>query len=764
MMKRIGNEDTSTKMTTPKLDRQEPSIRKVYVPKGKELDTLKHTYDRYYQMKDNRDGTTGPYNYEGDWDKWEKQWNAWRPVKDADDWKSNIYIPITTSVIEAELSEVIEMNLRPWVVERGQEDSEKAKVMNAIIDYTWEKAKSDVALFDMIKDAFIFGTGIGMEYYWKQPRTIKDDKGKDQKILEYDDCYLEPVRLWDFYVDERARDFSGPYGAQDCIRRYVMDYDDFRNFFENDIWNTFGNVSLVKPGGDTNYYEFYQPPERMEHDREVEVLWYWNKPDDLLSIVANDVLVTAKPNPYKHKQLPFVRILDVKKPYQFYGKGEAELLESLQEENNTLRRMIIDRNHLDIDKPILVSDTLTIEDEDTITRPHGVIPVGDVNAIKVMEYNDIPQSVFKSLDLLTDDKVRVTGMDERQESVSTAGTATEAAILKEQTIKRINMKMWQLKNDAIIDIGRLRVENIMQFYSQPKLQEILGEDEAAKAEADGTLVKANGKKYQATYRNIRLKDQKMQMNEQTQKPELIPTKGTGFFDAKPEFFLPEHGGFDIKFAATESIPLSKPLKQQKIDEMYDRLSRNPSVDPWALAEAVIKSRDLDPDKFKAKQAPPQQGGKGQKQGQGQPQQQDQGQQGTPINLKKIVDLAGVENAEMMQGKKIGPTPYAPVVHTEIHIEFMKSDNFKQNAPHKVTQLFANHVMGELAAQKLRGGQGQPSGLQQEGQGGQGGDMTGAGATMASSGGELNASANPNVAPGQIQGGGDTQNISGAQSQ
>jgi hypothetical protein len=467
---------------------------------------------------------------------------------------------------------------------------------------------------------------------------------------------------------------------------------------------------------------------------------------DLLAIVANDVLVVSKPNPYKHKQLPFVRIVDIKIPYQFYGKGEAELLESLQEENNTLRRMIIDRNHLDIDKPIFTSDTLTIDDEDTIARPHGIVPVGDVNSIKFPEYSDIPSSVFKTLEMLTDDKVRVTGMDERQQSVSSSGTATEAAILKEQTIKRINMKIWHIKNDALIEIGKLRVSNIMQFYSQPKLIEVVGDTEVQKAQAQGTLVKQNGKNYQGTFRQIRLKDQKFNLDTQTNTPGIEKMKGTTFFEARPEWYLPEHGGYDVTYAATESVPISKPLQQQKVDELYDRLSRNQTVDPWKLAELVLKSRDQDPEEFKSQQQPQQSGQQGLPQGQ-------------TVDIKKAIDLAGVENQEMTQGKMIKSTPYAPVPHTEIHIEYMKSQNFKDipDPEHKITKIFTQHIMGEIAAQKMRGGQAAQLGSSPQQQGG---DQSGG---MSPSTGGMDMT-NQQMMGAVVQGGGDTQNVSGAQSQ
>jgi hypothetical protein len=710
-------------MSTYKVETgKEKGITKIYSPSEEEERIRKHVYDRKRQMGDARS------KFDKDWDKWEKQWDGFRAPKDRDDWKSNINIPITSSIVESMLSELNNQDLMPWVNARGSEDETKAAIMNAILAYSWDTAKSNVSLFNIIKDALIFGTGIGMEYYWKEPRMVKSEDGKTtREVLEYDDPYLEPVRLWDFYVDERARGFSGPFGARDCIRRYIMDIDDFNSFFKGKTWDPFGNAKLVKAGGDTNYYEYYTPPERIEHDHEVEVLWYWNKPDDLLAIVANDVVVKSGPNPYKHKQLPFVRVLDVVRPYQFYGKGESELVESLSEEKNTLRRMIIDRNHLDIDKPVFVSDNLTLEDEDTITRPHGIVPVGDVNQIKFAEYGDIPMSVFKSLELLGDDTIRVTGMDERQQSVSQAGTATEAAILKEATLKRLNLKIWQIKNDTLVDLGKLRVANILQFYSEPKLEEIIGEAVVAKAKALGILVEKEGKSYAKKFRTVRLQDQKMDINAQTKQPEILPSKGASFFEAKPEFFIPSHGGYDISYKATSSTPISRPLEQQKADEMYDRLIQNPTIDPWKLAEFLIQSREKDPDNFKAQAQGP---------------QQDQG-----VSLEKMIDLAGSENDEMLRGNKIGPTPYASPVHTEVHIEFIKSKKFKEQVPpddKKTLQIFTDHVMGEIMAQQARGASGaegaSPNGVLA-------GSPNG-GAPAAPQGPQMG-----NVLPGRIEGGG-----------
>lgn len=684
--------------------KKEPEIRKEYAPPQKEYDEIRQVYERKSDMEAARQ----PFSK-----KWEKNWKQYygfRPDKDEDDWSCDIHVPITSSIVEAELSEIATQSLKPLIIERGAEDTPKAIVMRHLFDYSWEVGKADVEMFDILKSALVTGTGIAQEYYLKQPRVIKVASGNkfvENEVNEYDDCYLEYVKLEDFFIDDRSRGFFGPFGARDCIRRYIMHIDDFRTFFRGKEWDPDGNARFVKPGGDTNYYEFYSPPQGIRKDKEVEVLWYWNKPEDKLVIVANDVRIVSKPNPYKHKQLPFARAADIKDVSQFYGRGEPDLLESIQEEANILRRQIIDRNHLDIDKPLLVSDKLTLDDEDTMAEPHKIIPVGDVSQAKWAEYSDIPQSSFRSLEMLQDDSIRATGMDIRQQSLSSSSrtTATEAAILKEATLKRLQLKIWMLKRDFLVDIGRLRVSNIMQFYSQPKMEKIVGEKGTQsykmavdEARSRGELVEKDGEAYRARYRNIRLRDKAISVNNGNISE--IPMQGFSFFNARPEFFLPTHGGYDIRYEATSDLPLSKPLLIQQKSEMYDRLASNPTVDPWYLAKKYLEANGELAEDFQVKK---------------QPQQQE-----SQVNdLQKVVDLASMENEKMLTGAKIGSTPYAPVAHTEVHIEFMRSKNFKENASDEALQNFSDHVTGEIIAENSRGngsgevdlqGQGQPGGI------------------------------------------------------
>ena len=693
-----------------------PEIRNQYKPSDKEYEDLHYVYNRYQAMKESPDRTEA----ESNWDKWERQYEGWRTAKPtgSTEWQSNHVVPITSAIVEAALSEMVDQSPRPLILPRGQEDVPRAMVMKHIFEYTWEVSDGDTEEYNVIKDALVFGTGIAQEFYWKDRRMIKNlevlKKGKvketeEVEAFDYDDCYMEAVKLQDFYVDEKARGFTGPTGARDCIRRYIMNIEDFRLFFIGDVWDPMGNAKYVTPGGDVNYYEFYSPPQGIDTSQEVEVLWYWSKkPEDKLMIIANDVVIRSGPNIYKHKQLPFARAVDVKRTHRFYGKGEPELLESVQDEMNTIRRMVIDRNHLDIDKMFFVSNRVSLNDEDLIARPHGMIPTDDPDSVKAVDYGDIPRSVELSYEKLGEDALQATGIDYRFLSTPSAGTATEAAIIKESVLKRIRTKLRILEREFLVNIARLRVSNIIQFYRQPKLQRIVGDANSAAFQSQvmqlakqGSLEVIGNEPFEKKFKEIRLEDKMLDFNEKGSVVER-PQPGYSFFEAKPEYFIPvARGGFDIKFAAGSTLPISKPLMQSKTTEMYDRLIQlalaGVGYDPVKLGDQLLKVNDFNPEEFKVEQAP--------------------AGDVSEDRLKQLIDLAMQENKMLMQGKQVGPTPYASPAHTQIHAQYMQSEPFQAlptDSP--VIQGFLDHVIGELMAQQGReeagnvGGASSPQGL------------------------------------------------------
>jgi len=688
------------KKKIPTKEKLEFGIRADYQPDDKERDAINRVYTRKIEMENGSDYKRSSKN----WDKWRKQWEAHREEKDIDEWQSNHYVPITPAVVESAMAEMIDQTPRPSIIARGSEDKPRAMIMRHVYDYSWERSDGDLFLMDAMQEALVLGTSVTQEYYFSQPRTVRhikynsdgEETFEEERLMEYDDCYSEAVKLEDFLVDENARGFDGPHGARDCIRRYVMDIDSFKNFFTGDFWNHLGNAKYVKPGGDTNHYEWYKPPDGIRKDKEVEVLWYWSRlPDDALIVVANDVVVRMGPNIYHHKQLPFARLVDVKRTHRFYGKGEPEILESIQDEKNLLRRMILDRNHLDIEKMWLVDDTAQINEEDTLARPHGIIP-GNKDKVSPVEYGDIPRSVEMSNDKLDEDAVIATGIDARFTSLPTKGTATEAALVKEAALRRIRKKLRGMEREFLVRLARLRVANIIQFYSQPKLEKIVGEQdtqqfirEIERLKAKGQIEMVGGVPYKKQYRDIRVENKIIDFDTKGRAVEK-PNKGISFFEANPEMFVPvTKGGFDVKFIAGATLPISESLAQTKAAEMYDRLIQlainGVGYDPVKLGDMLLEVNKFDPEDFKV---------------------EEQAQEGADVGdrTKQLLSLAMEENKLLSQGQEIPPTANASPAHTKVHIEFMKSD--AAPADPKTMQLFANHVVPEIMAieQRLGGGQ------------------------------------------------------------
>lgn len=681
---------------------KEPRIRLIYKPTDEEKRIIDHVYTRYYAMRD------APQRKEAEkeWDKAEAAWDqAEEAGKFFEDWQAQYYVPLTTGVIEQILSEMIDQSPRPLILPLSEEDKPRATVMRHTFEFTWNTADGDEELENVLKDALIYGNGFAQEYYWKDRRIVRslgeNPKGKkipkytETEVFEYDDCYMESVSPYELFFDETARSINrGPYKARDAVRRYVMKLHDFKTFFSGAVWDQMDNVKYVKPGGDTDYYSAYKPPHDVDQKDEVEVLWYWSRsPEDALYIVANDVVVKMGPNPYKHKQLPFAMTFDIKRPHKFYHKGEAKLLEAIQSELNTLRRMITDRNHLDIDKMWLIGRNEEYNEDDIVSRPHGAIRVDDPANYKPVEYGDIPASVGLTLQELNKDAVRVTGVNDRFQTAATPITATDAAIKKEQMMQTIKAKLRRLEKGFLIDIGRMRCANIIQFYSQPRLEKIVGEAGAAEFEQEklmlqkqGLLTEIDGTFYRKNFKDIRLEDKQLIPNERGQIVEK-PTKGFSFFMLKPEYFVPiSRGGFQIRFEAGSTMPISKSLMvkqtQDAVVQLMPLATAGVGYDPVKLGDKLLQSLDINPAELKL---------------------EDAKKNVTDARDEMTINIASMENEQVSKGSPIPEmgTPYATADHTRIHIAFLRSPPGKQ-MPEPSFKALVKHTMGEISAQSMRG--------------------------------------------------------------
>jgi len=584
-----------------------------YKPTTKEMGAINMIYERMEKMKRKRQ------EYEQDWNDADKQRLMHRTDRPRDEWRSDLKLPDTFSVIETAKAEMADQS--PGIIYRPREpgDTVKAEKHTKIFDYTWEKGRGDLELLNFIDDTLVYGIAIGEEY-WRQDNV--EQKSLEEFDMEkfqptswkktektiYDDVYFESIPIWSFYWDPMGTSLDN---CRDVAKILVMPTDDFQRKYKQ-----YPNSKKAGAGGPSSNATFGRPewyiPIGNVDDYEVEIIHYYNKAEDLYLILANGVLLTNwdNPIPYKHKDFPFVRGVDVLIPHSFVGLGEPKILKGLQDERNTIRNMRIDTTHLNIQKQYIVDDRLELDDEDLIARPHGILR-GPIDSISVVPQNPVHAEAYREEEFINDDMIKASGIDIRMQSLEGRGdTATEVAILKESSLKRIRLKLKILEKMALHRVGRLRLSNVQQFYTIPKIKKIIGED---------------GIEEKETFRDIGFE---------------TPQGDYAWFTARPDDLV---GEYDIIVLPGATLPVSKALESQKRINLFDRLiplAESGIVDPVELARMLIVAHDEDPDKLLAKK---QQAGPGGQQG-GMPPAMP------PVGVGRSAPSPGIRPEEALPGR------------------------------------------------------------------------------------------------------------------
>src|SRR4030066_2179420 len=135
-------------------DNTKAKINSLYKPPDNIQFDRKMVYKRYAEMRNGRG------EIEGNWDKWEKQYDAWRPNRIPDDWQSNIVPPFTTTIVEKSLAEIVDQTIQPKAPPGGPEDVVRAKIINYVKDYPGEVGDGALQLYSSLKQTLVLGKTI----------------------------------------------------------------------------------------------------------------------------------------------------------------------------------------------------------------------------------------------------------------------------------------------------------------------------------------------------------------------------------------------------------------------------------------------------------------------------------------------------------------------------------------------------------------------------------------------------------------------------
>lgn len=666
-----------------------------YRPNKRNRSIRRKVYDRFYLLRDDPARTAA----EEQWEMADKEYGLVTPDIDPSDWQSNLRLPDAFAAIQAQAQEDIERKARPSMVAVENSDEPKSEFANAVMNYNMNTTGFDYQYFLAKLSRTIRGTSFLMDYWRTDKRIVKDLTGvdeetgklkfKEKELIDFDDDYTEWVPNEYIFIDEKAKHIDE---AVDMIRREIINIDEFHRIYGNKAG--FFDTEYVVAGGDTNPdSRIFKLPEDITK-QDVEVLHYFNRSIDAYWVVANNVTICDDPLQSKHKELPISVLYQYRVPGQFFGMGIPKVIHHLSEERRSIRNLNMDRQKLIISSPMLQNSAFDIDDEDESIYPGKRVIVDTQGqpisqAVQPMVIPDVPGSYFKTEEILLEDIRRAHGIDDRIQGVNVGGTATEAAILKESSLKRVNMISLQAEMDTIIRIGRLKWSNIQFFYGAPRMEKITENDR---------------EKAQKVYRTISVDDKKFSIVNENGRPSLKmdDVKGSSAFSLKPGMAKYLGGDYDIIVNADIFTPVSRAIEQTKKTELFSMLMSNPLttsiLDITRATADLMKVNNVDPDQWIKKN----------------------------VSTQDMQMLALSENMVMSGGQPLAGTVDATIEHTTVHLQYANTEEFK-TLPPEVQQIIMDHIMQEhdnnpmtgSAAELMGGMAGGPEG----GQPGQGDEGT-----------------------------------------
>jgi len=506
--------------------------------------------------------TTG--DWEQRWDLQEKINMGWAESPKQDEFESNVKSPMSSGRIEATMHKLKRLNLQ-FVVRpddiKDPKDKRKARVVQELLNNLFERREFKTRMTTWFQDCLTHGSAFIHVYYLRKKRKVQMPKVdtkqmseeeieklknrekvyKTEYVYDYDDIAFEPVKIQEVFVDPSARSLHGTsYEAQWIIRRMLPSLTQFKAMYSADP--DAKNINKVRP---VSHYvgeqtEFFEPPRDVDNDDYVELLHYYNKAEDRYVVVANDVLIKDMPLPYKHKQLPFVKIDAYEVAHQFYGMGIPDRLMNIQSEEEILKNLVYDRLHITANPIIKVKKSIYGEFSKSYqtAEPGLMVPVNNQDDVMPLEYQAMNFDMFRGIDALNRDAVLATQIDPIQMGVNQKYVSATTSMLTKEQMDTYITSLMDTWTEPLNTAAKQCISLMSQFYTVPR-------------------VEAAGKT--AKNKQIRLLD--IEVNPKTLEVQDKRGKYT-YLEIKPDFF-DINGDWEVEIA-TESVEVqSKAIEMQK---------------------------------------------------------------------------------------------------------------------------------------------------------------------------------------------------------
>jgi hypothetical protein len=421
---------------------------------------------------------------------WKRSYNNWRGILDTSlyPWRSKLFIPWSFTVVETIIPRIFARDPKWRAISQSPDfPADGPRTVNDLLAYQWDRLGMRLKMYDYIKDSLMYSKAfakVGWNFKTKTKTFMEPVVGKDDEItfkkttrsdIEHDDPCVDIIDPADIYIDPDA---TGLDNAAYVIHRKTVTLKELKDN------PNYSNVNQIKQASYADQYMDKlmryrdEVPPKDKHKDLVEILEYWGADDRLIVVANRGVVLRDTPNPYNHKQIPFVELDDYRDPHRLYGQSELSVIDPLQREINSIRNQRRDYDNLALNPVIRMVPGTLRNPNSAVMAPGSVWMVSDLNSMDVFQLpqlqgtaRDIEQQTAQDIKMTTAiDEIGIGLLPDNPQRRS----ATEVVTSQQSAGRRFAMKI-ALLEEAVKKIGQLVFALNQQFLDQERMIQIIGE-------------------------------------------------------------------------------------------------------------------------------------------------------------------------------------------------------------------------------------------------------------------------------------------------
>lgn len=402
---------------------------------------------------------------------------------------SQVTDPVIRTAILEKTSRMFAGKLRGKVVPREGSDAISARIMNEILDFTWDNANEGGKMLEKIIlsdiQTRIFGASFTLTY-WDANKGINECKVLDNRdvFVDYQANHIKnanwvQVREWITFQDlKKKNDGKKVFQNLDVLELRILNGEDLPAPQRRDNKYT-SIVKQLRDLEDRVGQDIYYPT--------IEVVTEYRKDRWITFAPRYGVILRDIENPYKNKEIPVQMLRYYPTGDDVYGESEVEAVLPLYRAIQATICGYIDQMNLAMNPPIKVAQNANGVRMDTLVYgPRAVWLTGD-SVNNVSEHTSGNQSISLFQNTYTALKTAFnTAMGEASQTLAPIGafaqdrTATEIKSANRQMVARDNYNQIYLE-EFLKDIMMSWISNIQQFlFADPtkeaEILRIVGED------------------------------------------------------------------------------------------------------------------------------------------------------------------------------------------------------------------------------------------------------------------------------------------------